>query len=39
MNSNFNGNVFLEICQVYIDSLNNGELPNIDNAWFYVCKN
>jgi hypothetical protein len=35
----FDGEIFIQLCTSYINSLNNGELPNIEHAWFYVCKN
>ena len=34
-----NGILFLELCKAYIETLNKGNLPNIENAWTYVCKN
>lgn len=27
------------ICKSYIDAINNGGVPVIENAWHYICKN
>ncbi|EGR33607.1 hypothetical protein IMG5_048240 [Ichthyophthirius multifiliis] len=34
-----NGMMLLEVCRSYIESINKGSLPNIENAWTYVKKN
>lgn len=31
--------MLVEICKAYIDAINKGALPNIENAWTYVCRN
>lgn len=36
---NINGSMLVEICKAYTTSINNGSLPNIENAWSYVKKN
>ena len=36
---NLNGIMLLEVCKSYIESINKGSLPNIENAWNYVKKN
>ncbi|EGR32117.1 hypothetical protein IMG5_095790 [Ichthyophthirius multifiliis] len=33
-----NGQMLVQICKSYIDAINNGGLPNIENAWNYVKK-
>jgi hypothetical protein len=32
------GPMLTEICKAYIDTVNRGQLPNIENAWSYVCR-
>ena len=34
-----NGIQLIEICKAYIQAVNKGSLPNIENAWTYMCKN
>ncbi|KAL4496242.1 hypothetical protein ABPG72_012979 [Tetrahymena utriculariae] len=34
-----NGQQLVEICKAYIQAINKGTLPNIENAWNYMCKN
>lgn len=29
----------VEICKAYINAINKGNLPNIENAWTYVKRN
>lgn len=31
--------MLLELCYSYTDAINTGTLPNIQNAWTYVCQN
>ena len=31
--------MFLELCQAYTSSINQGSVPNIENAWTSLCKN
>lgn len=33
-----NGNMFVEIIKAYIQAINTGGVPNIENAWTYLCK-
>ncbi len=28
----------VQICKAYIEAINKGSLPNVENAWHYVCK-
>jgi len=37
-NKAINGPILVQICKAYIDSINNGNLPNIESSWSYVCK-
>ncbi len=32
------GNMLLEITKAYIQAINSGSVPNIENAWTYLCK-
>lgn len=34
-----NGEMMVELCKAYVQAINNGGLPNIENAWKYVVKN
>jgi hypothetical protein len=34
-----NGEMLLELCIAYTDAINTGSVPNIQNAWSYVCQN
>jgi hypothetical protein len=31
--------MLLELCYSYTEAINTGTLPNIQNAWSYVCQN
>jgi len=33
-----NGHMLLEIIKAYIQAINSGGVPNIENAWTYLCK-
>jgi hypothetical protein len=33
------GEMLLELADAYTSSINSGKLPNIQNAWTYVCLN
>jgi hypothetical protein len=33
------GEMFLGLAQAYIEAINTGNVPNIEGAWTYVCKN
>lgn len=30
--------MFVELCQYFCDSINNGTVPEIDNHWNQICK-
>lgn len=31
--------MLLELADAYTQSINSGKVPNIQNAWTYVCQN
>lgn len=33
-----NGEMVMTLCDSYVRAINNGAVPNIENAWTYVCK-
>lgn len=33
-----NGDMYMSLVKNFINSINNGAVPNIENAWSYVCK-
>ena len=33
------GQMFLELCQAYSDSINKGSVPSINSAWTNLCQN
>lgn len=33
-----NGNTFVQMCKIFCDSINKGEIPSIQNSWNSVCK-
>jgi len=33
-----NGNLLVSLCKGYMDAINKGHLPNVESAWFYVCR-
>jgi hypothetical protein len=33
------GEMILELAQAYTSAINSGSVPNIQNAWTYVCQN
>ena len=38
LNSKFiTGEMLLELCSAYTQAINVGSVPNIQNAWSYVC--
>lgn len=40
LNSKFvTGEMLLELADAYTQSINSGSVPNIQNAWTYVCQN
>jgi hypothetical protein len=36
---NLNGDMFAGLVKSYVHAINNGAVPNIENAWTYICKN
>ena len=36
-NRNVNGNIFLDMIKQYIQIVNDGNVPNLDNTWTYLC--
>ncbi len=34
-----NGEMLLELARSYVNAINAGAVPCIENAWTYVCKN
>ena len=34
-----NGQMFNGLLNSYVKAINDGAVPNIENAWSYVCKN
>lgn len=34
-----NGQMFYGLVQSYVSAINQGAVPNIENAWNYICKN
>ncbi len=38
-NKILNGQMYSELVKSYIIAINEGAVPNIENAWSYVCKN
>ena len=38
-NKNLNGAMYGELVKSYIFAINEGAVPNIENAWSYVCRN
>ena len=38
-NKVLNGPMYAELVSAYIEAINEGAVPNIENAWSYVCKN
>jgi len=35
---NLNGGMFLQVTKAYLEAINTGGVPNIENAWTYVVK-
>jgi len=38
-NRNLNGEMYVNLMKSYVSAINNGAVPNIENAWTYICKN
>ena len=37
-NKLLNGEMFVSLIKSYLAAINNGAVPNIENAWNYLCK-
>jgi 3D (Asp-Asp-Asp) domain-containing protein len=35
---NLSGDMYMSLVRNFISSINTGAVPNIENAWSYVCK-
>ena len=35
---NLNGEMWANLVDVYVAAINQGAVPNIENAWNYICK-
>jgi len=33
-----NGQLLVALCKGYMEAINKGALPNVESAWFYVCR-
>jgi len=33
------GNMLANLVNIYVQSINEGTVPNIENAWSYICQN
>lgn len=38
-NRALNGDMLVELIESYVNAVNKGAVPNIENAWNYICKN
>ena len=38
-NTYITGESLLELCEAYVKAINQGQVPCIESAWTYVCKN
>ncbi len=34
-----NGDMFWNLCRSYVEAINAGAIPSIENSWAYICKN
>jgi hypothetical protein len=37
-NKKLNGNLYLSMMSSYVSAINEGAVPNIENAWNYMCE-
>lgn len=37
-NQKLNGELYLSMLNSYVGSINDGAVPNIENAWNYMCQ-
>ena len=33
-----NGSLLVTLCKGYMETINKGHIPNVESAWFYVCR-
>ena len=33
-----NGDMLFNLAQSYVEAINNGAVPSIENSWQYICK-
>lgn len=33
-----NGHLLVALCKGYMEAINKGALPNVESAWYYVCR-
>ena len=33
-----NGHLFVALCKGYMEAINKGMCPNVESAWYYVCR-
>jgi len=33
------GDMYCDLVKSYVSSINNGAVPNVENAWSYISKN
>ncbi len=31
--------MYTDLIKSYLNAINNGAVPNIENAWMYICRN
>jgi len=36
---NLNGYMLVGLIHSYVEAINNGAIPNIENAWDFICEN
>ena len=34
-----NGSMIFDLVESYTDAINKGAVPNLQNAWIYICQN
>lgn len=37
-NKELNGPLFVALCKGYMEAINKGMVPNVESAWYYVCR-
>jgi hypothetical protein len=35
---NITGKILIDLCRTYVEAINKGAVPNIQNAWNNICK-